>query len=67
MSPNIIFKVIMDYYIDINRFKKRDFKVIEKYRDKNFRKLVKTAFNIPIYKEKFKEINGRINSARNSG
>jgi len=49
----LISKIIKDYVTDINRLSSYDLSKIKIYRDKLFRRLVKYAYSIPLYKDKY--------------
>ena len=55
LNPYILSKIIKNYIIDINRLWKFDEKQIKNYQDKAFRKIVKFAYNVELYHDKFKE------------
>jgi phenylacetate-CoA ligase len=51
-----LLRVAANYLSDLDRFKYLSLERIKKYRDKKFRELVKYAYTIPLYKQKFKEL-----------
>ena len=51
-----LLRVAANYLSDLDRFKYSSLERIKKYRDKKFRELVKYAYTIPLYREKFKEL-----------
>ena len=56
-NPAFIIKLAQSYLSDINRIWKLDEKQIRKYQDKEFRKIVKYSFNVPIYYNIYKNHN----------
>jgi len=52
-NPFLIYKIIKHYLSDINRFQTYDFEKIKIFRNKLFRRLVKYAFNVPLYKKRY--------------
>ncbi len=48
-NPAFLIKLAQSYISDINRIWKLDEKQIRKYQDKEFRKIVKYSFNVPLY------------------
>jgi len=55
INPLIIGKVIKHYYSDIHRFKTNNYDKIKNFRDKKLRQLIKYAYTVPLYNEKFKK------------
>lgn len=53
-KPLILAKVILDFLPVLHRLESYDFHKIKKYRDKAFQKLIKYAYTVPLYKEKYK-------------
>ncbi len=54
-NPIIISKVLKSYLIDINRLKRLSDEKLRKYQDKQFRKMVKFAYTVPLYHDKYKK------------
>jgi len=54
-NPILIYKIIKHYLSDINRFQTYDFEKIKNFRNKLFRKLLKYAFTVPLYKKKYSD------------
>ena len=54
-NPFLIYKIIKHYLSDINRFQTYDFEKIKNFRNKLFRKLLKYAFTVPLYKKKYSD------------
>ncbi len=54
-SPLTLLKVSTEYVVDSNRLKKANRDQIKKIKDKNFRNIVKYAYNIPLYNRKYKK------------
>jgi len=54
-KPFILAKIIGDYLPDICRLEKYDSFRIKKYRDLVFRKFIKYAYTVPLYKKKYKD------------
>ena len=55
INPIFLFQVAKIYYIDLNRIFKKNKKQMQKYQDKAFRKVVKYAFNVPLYRDKYEK------------
>jgi len=56
LNPYFLSKTIKSYIFDTNRLRRIDVKNLEKLRDKNLRKIVKYAYNVPLYHEKYKKV-----------
>jgi len=56
-NPAFLIKLAQSYISDINRIWKLDEKQIRKYQDKEFRKIVKYSFNVPLYYNIYKNHN----------
>ena len=56
MNPLFPFFLLKSYFTDVDRIKK-DEEEIEKYREKQFKKIIKIALSTPLYREKYKGIN----------
>jgi len=59
-NPSIFAKVISNYLSDIDRLKNYDFDQIKRYQNNAFRQIIKYAYTIPIYKEKYKKAGIRL-------
>lgn len=55
INPITSFSVLKDYLNDYKRLKKYSPEKMEEYRDKQFRKIVKYAYNVPLYHDKYKK------------
>ncbi len=55
MNPIFLLRAAKGYVTDIGRVWKISYEDIEKYRDKSFRKIVRYAYNVPIYRKKYKD------------
>ncbi|MCD6448252.1 MAG: hypothetical protein J7L58_04330, partial [Thermoplasmata archaeon] len=56
LNPLVLAKVAKYYLTDIERLRKYDEKKLERYREKNFRHVLKLASKTPMYREKYKGI-----------
>jgi len=54
-NPVFISKILKSYFFDVNRLERFSDKKLKKYRDKQFRKIVKFAYTVPLYHDKYKE------------
>ena len=54
-NPIFLLKVLKSYLVDINRLKRISDDKLRKYQDKQFRKMVKFAYTVPLYHEKYKK------------
>jgi len=54
-NPVILGKMAKSYFYDVDRVKKKEEREIKKYQDKSLRRLIKYAYTVPIYYEKFKK------------
>ena len=55
LNPVFIQKIIKNYFIDTNRIFKSSKKQIQIYQDKAIRNVVKHAFSVPLYHNKYKK------------
>ena len=55
MNPVFLLRAAKGYLTDIDRVWKTSYEGIEKYRDKQFRKIVRYAYDVPVYRKKYKE------------
>jgi len=65
INPLLIGKVAKHYLSDINRFETKGFEYINKYRNKLFLRLIKYAFTVPMYKNKYSEAGISIDDIKN--
>lgn len=56
-NPAFIIKLAQSYFSDINRIWKLNLDQIRKYQEKEFRKIVRYSFNVPLYNKKYKKNN----------
>ena len=54
-SPIFLSKVIKSYLIDVNRLNRLSNEQLRRYQDKRLRKMVKFAYTVPIYHDKYKK------------
>jgi len=54
INPIFLVRLLKDYLTDVGRIWREEEK-IEKYRNKCFRKIVRYAYSVPIYRKKYKE------------
>ena len=54
-NPIFLLKIAKSYFTDVNRIWKIDNKQLKKYQDKSIKKIVKYAYSIPLYHDKYKE------------
>ena len=55
LNPITLSKITKSYLLDINRIWKYDEKQIRKYQHKCFRKIIKYAYSVKLYHDKFKK------------
>jgi phenylacetate-CoA ligase len=55
LNPKILISLIKNYVYDINRLSKKTPDEIKIYKDKAFRKVVKYAYSVPFYHDKYKK------------
>jgi phenylacetate-CoA ligase len=55
LNPQIIIPFIKNYLLDKKRLERLKPKQLLKYQDKSLRKIVKYAYTVPLYKQKFKD------------
>ena len=56
LNPITLSKVIKSYLTDADRIWKCSKEKLERYRDKAFRRILKNATKIPMYREKYKDV-----------
>jgi phenylacetate-CoA ligase len=54
-NPKTSAALLRSYLFDINRITKKKPQEIKKYKDKQFRRMVKYAYNVPLYHDKYKK------------
>ncbi|MCX6667046.1 MAG: hypothetical protein NTV74_02225 [Euryarchaeota archaeon] len=54
-SPIFLSKVIKSYLFDIDRLRGFSNEELRKYQDKSFRKMIKFAYTVPLYHDKYKK------------
>jgi phenylacetate-CoA ligase len=54
-NPRITIPLIKSYIFDSGRIERLDPKQLERYKGKALRKMIKYAYNVPLYHKKFKE------------
>jgi len=55
LNPILLGKIARSYFFDINRIWKQNEEQISKYKDKQLRQIVKYAYTVPLYHNKYKE------------
>jgi len=55
LNPMISLSLLKSYIFDQSRLKRLSPKQLEKYRDKSFKRIVKYAYTVPLYHEKYKK------------
>jgi phenylacetate-CoA ligase len=55
LNPIIVAKTLKSYFIDPSRTERLTPKKLQRYQDKKFKKIVKYAYNVPIYHEIYKK------------
>ena len=55
LNPIIIVKTLKSYLLDPSRTKRLTSEQLKHYQDKTFKKIVKYAYNVPIYNEIYKK------------
>jgi len=55
LNPFTALPVLKNYVLDPGRIQRLNHKQLEKYRDKAFRKIVKYAYTVPLYHDKYKK------------
>lgn len=61
LNPKFTINAIKSYLTDIDRLKKSDRKELERYKNKQFKKLLKYARMVPLYSKKYREAGININ------
>ncbi|MCK5635778.1 MAG: phenylacetate--CoA ligase family protein [Thermoplasmatales archaeon] len=54
-NPIFLLRVLKSYLFDINRLKRLNNEKLRKYQDKRLRKMVKFAYTVPLYYDKYKK------------
>ena len=55
LNPIVIVKTLKSYLLDPSRTKRLTSEQLKHYQDKTFKKIIKYAYNVPIYKEIYKK------------
>ena len=59
-NPFFLFRVLKSYLVDINNLRRFNDDQLRHYRDKKFRKIIRYAFTVPMYKNLYDEAGIRI-------
>ncbi|KYK30282.1 MAG: hypothetical protein AYK22_04045 [Thermoplasmatales archaeon SG8-52-3] len=54
-NPIFLLKVLKSYFFEINRLRRLNDEKLRKYQDKRLRKMVKFAYTVPLYHDKYKK------------
>ena len=54
-NPIFLLKVLKSYLVDIDRLRRFSDEKLKRYQDKRFRKIVKFAYTVPLYHDKYKK------------
>ncbi len=54
-NPKMALPVLFKYFTVPNRYKRLNKKQMQKFRDKQIKKIIKYAFSVPLYNKKYKE------------
>ncbi|UCF50082.1 MAG: phenylacetate--CoA ligase family protein [Thermoplasmatales archaeon] len=54
-NPIFLLKILKSYLVDINRLRRLNDEKLRKYQDKRLRKMVKFAYTVPLYHDKYKK------------
>ncbi len=55
LNPFFISRILKSYFFDLHRLRRIDPKKLKNFQDRNFRKMVKYAYSVPLYHEKYKK------------
>lgn len=55
LNPLTSIQILTNYFFKPNRFKRLNQNQMKKYRDKQFRRIVKYAYTVPLYRRKYKK------------
>jgi len=55
MNPVFLLRAAKGYLTDIDRVWKTSYEGLERYRNKQFKKIVRYAYDVPVYRKKYKE------------
>lgn len=56
INPLFISKVLKSYFFDIERLYRLNKKELRKYQDKMLKRMVRYAYNVPVYHDKYKKL-----------
>ena len=59
-NPPLLIKIAKDYLSDMDRLTRYSFDKIDEYRNNAFRKLIQYAYTVPIYRDKYKKAEVKI-------
>jgi phenylacetate-CoA ligase len=54
LNPYFLLRILKSYLIDIDVLRRMDVKKLKEYQDKNLRRVVKKAYDVPLYHKKYK-------------
>jgi len=57
LDPIFLYKTLKSYFSDPDRLRRMTNQELKKYQDKSLRKLVKYAYTVPLYKDKYSKAN----------
>ena len=64
MNPIFLSRLLKSYIVDINRVWNLSTEKMKLYQDKALRKVIKYAYNFPLYHKKYKELGIKHNDIR---
>ena len=54
-NPYFLLRIFKSYFIDIDNLRRLDECQLKRYRDKKFRKIIRYAFSVPMYRDLYKK------------
>jgi phenylacetate-CoA ligase len=63
-NPFFLLKILKSYLIDIDNLRRFDDGQLKQFRDKKFRKIIRYAFTVPMYKELYEKAGIRVEDIR---
>ncbi|MCK5301040.1 MAG: hypothetical protein KAJ21_03975, partial [Thermoplasmatales archaeon] len=63
-NPFFLLKILKSYFIDINNLRRFNDDQLKQFRDKKFRKIIRYAFTVPMYKELYEKAGIRVEDIR---
>ena len=63
-NPYFLLRILKSYFFDINNLRRFDDDKLNSYKDKKFRKIIRYAFTVPMYRDLYEKAGIGINDVK---